>query len=248
VTGLKVNTRVYMTDEVITPIQNQSTVSPTQTSSSDSSSVPAAAQAPAEKTLKQSEVNELVGRIKHEAYQRGLQEAAQKAPQPIHTQNIGMGGMGEAVTPDKIKEMVSQGIQEQQSRLAAQQIISQFAGKMQRGMGKYSDFEKVVAPLQLQTIPQLVELSNAFENTDEIMYDLGKNPSKVANLLTLSAVAPHLAHAEMQKLSESIRQNEEAAKQAAVKAPLSQVSPSNVGTDTGKTTIRDLRNQPWLRG
>ena len=102
--------------------------------------------------------------------------------------------------------------------------------------------------LELSTIPEVVQLANTVDNTADVMYELGKNPHKVASLLTLTRYGNvKLAYAETKKLSDSIKQNQNALQQPVPPEPLSQLKPSNVGTDNGVLTVRELRKQSHLR-
>jgi len=134
-------------------------------------------------------------------------------------------------------------------------MIDQFASKVGQGeqSTKYSDFESVVRELGITNLPlQTIRTLNDLDNTADVLYDLGKNPSKYANVLTLSAVSPGLAKKELNKLSSSIRKNEDAIAQSAktkVNEPLDQVRPSNAGTDNGESkTVNDFQKEDYLRG
>ncbi len=200
----------------------------------------AAQDAPAEKVLRQSEVNELVGRVKHDAYSKGLRDAqgmtqpnAQAAPQ----QGQGMGGIPQ-VTEDHVRQMIADEAHKQTQLAAAHGMLSNFVSQMGSGKGKYSDFDETVANLgDLKAIPHVVQMAS----------ETG-NPGKVATLTTLAYVNPHLAKVEMKKLADSIKTNEQASKVPAAEDPLSQLKSSTVGTDNGSNAVRDLRNKSWARG
>lgn len=207
-----------------------------------------------EKVLTQSEVNDLIGRKKAEAYEQGKREALaqfQPAPQAQQQQVSQMGGM-QQFNPDQLRNMVAEEAQRQlqyHAQMAqGERIANEFTQKMMSAKDKYPDFEQVVSGLDFSKIPQIVQLANGSENTADIMYDLAQNPHKIANLLTLANTDPRLAHQGMQKLSASIKQNQSVENQKNAREPLSQVTPSITGTDNGSQTISDLRKQPWLRG
>jgi hypothetical protein len=102
--------------------------------------------------------------------------------------------------------------------------------------------------LDLSTIPQIVQLANTVENTDDVMYELASNPNKLVTLLNLTNFGNgRLAYLETKKLSDSIKQNQTALQQPVPPEPLSQLKPSNVGTDNGALSIRELRKQQHLR-
>lgn len=192
---------------------------------------------PPEKVLKQSEVNELIGRIKHDAYSKGLREGMTQQP----TQN--MGGMPQ-LTEEQVRQMIADESQKSAQMTAAHQTLANFANQMNTGKGKYSDFDETVANLgDLKNISHVVELATDTGIAGDVMYELGRNPGKVASLTTLAYINPHLAKIEMKKLSDSIKTNEKGSEAPSVAEPLSQVKASTVGTDNGSKTIRDLRKK-----
>jgi hypothetical protein len=90
------------------------------------------------------------------------------------------------------------------------------------------------------------------DNTAEIMYELGQNPTKFDSVLALSVRNKTLAHKAITKLSDSIKQNKVAVDKNAktkVNEPLDQIKPSLTGTDSGDPkSVGDFRKQDWLRG
>lgn len=214
------------------------------------SGVPSITQdAGAEKLLKQSEVNELVGRVKHDAYSKGLRDAQSTPPQQAAAQpQQSMGGMP-GITEDHIRQMIADEAQKQNQMAAVHNVLSNFASQMSTGKTKYSDFDETVANLgDLKNIPHVVQLAAESGIAGDVMYELGRNPGKVATLTTLAYVNPHLAKLEMKKLSDSIKTNQDASKSPDVAEPLSQVKPSAVGTDNGSNTVKDLRRKSWAKG
>lgn len=208
--------------------------------------------APAPKLYTDDEVNKIVGEKKQKAYEHGRQEALAGLQNQQNVNNSGQQptvnqtpvNTPQQLTPEQEKRIADQAYQ----RMQNDQLVNQFALKMTQGQQKYSDFEKVVTPLQFNTIPKVVQIANGFENTADIMYDLGKNPAKVSNLMVLAEINPHLAYQEMQRLSDSIKKNETAiANQQDVKAPLGQIKPSNVGAGSGKITSAERRQLPLYR-
>jgi len=67
------------------------------------------------------------------------------------------------------------------------------------------------------------------------MYEIAKNPQKLATLAVLSERDPRAAQAMMSKVSQSIKANEQAKaqeQQAQVNSPLNRLQSSPVGQDT----------------
>jgi hypothetical protein len=197
---------------------------------------------PAEKMLRQSEVNDLVGSIRKEAYEKGKREAAQVVPQQ---QNAGDANQ---MPDDRIRHLIQQESARMTQEAIANKVAQEFVQKMEASKDKYPDFEQSISKLNLPSIPQIVNWSNSLDNTADVMYDIAKHPAKFANLLMLSHTAPHLAVEELQNLSASIKQNSAALKQQTPAEPLSQIKPSTTGTDNGSMNVSDLRKQSWLRG
>lgn len=213
----------------------------------------------AEKLIPQSTVDKAVKHAKNLAYEQGkketlmqLQAQQQEQQQPVNapvnpqgSQNL--GGM-QSLTPDQVQKMIDTHAQQQAQQYHAHSIANEFLAKLSTGKDKYPDFDETIDALELSTIPEVVQLANTVDNTADVMYELGKNPHKVASLLTLTRYGNgKLAYLETKKLSDSIKQNQTALQQPLPPEPLSQLKPSNVGTDNGALSIRELRKQQHLR-
>jgi hypothetical protein len=222
-----------------------------------------------EKVLKQSEVNRLIGEYKKKAYQKGRmdqltemqgnqqqpmdgQQPIQQPQQPMQPpvpQQSGLGGMPGRQYDDRDRQFVQQVTQEAQRNAAGQAMAAQFHQKIDAGKAKYPDFEEKAGPLmaRIHNMPYIAAMATAVDNTADVIYDLGSNLHKVANLKSLHDADPELAFADMMRLSQTIRSNQQAASIPAVSEPLSQIKPSTAGMDNGDLTIEELRNQPWMR-
>jgi len=230
-----------MTEEIG---QNTSTGSPVVNTTTEQ---------PKEKMVAQSEVDTIAGIAREQGIDKGRREAemAFKAQQEmtskVSAQQVAQGSMSE----EQVRQMIMQETQKQQQEQLqmahAQQVVSEFVSKMQGGAEKYEDFESTVAALELPKIPEIVKLANSADNTADVMYELGKNPYKVASLLTLARTAPHLAQAEMARLSGSIKKNQDVASKVVTREPLSQIKHSTAGADGGELSVKDLRKQSWMR-
>ena len=219
----------------------------------------------AEAMLPVSKVNELVGsaRVKgRESAAREIENLRQEIEslksQP-QTSSSGIGGMPgvdmnhvyEEVHGRLQKELQAQ--QEAQQHAAmekeAQEIAGQFVNKMGAGKEHFEDFDEVMKDFSPGAFPQVVYLATQVENTPQVMYELAKNPHKLATLDYLVNKDPRAAQAMIAKLSKSIQTNSEAVANAQVSPdPLDRLKPSTVGTASGSKTIRDLRRMPHLRG
>ncbi len=205
-----------------------------------------------ERTFKQSEVNELVKRVKHEEsqkrerlYSEQPQYAAEKyGSQPIERQ------MPESdirrMASEEAQRLRDQWVNEAQSKSEqdnAQRIVKSFWDKIATGKEKFDDFEKVTGDIELARFPNVVQmLAEHIDNSSEVLYELGKDRLKLAQLEQLSYMSPRDAMVQARRLAESIKENESAGRTRIPNSPLSQQRPSNVGTEAGSAlSMRDLK-------
>lgn len=212
--------------------------------------------APSEKMLPQSKVDEIVKHAKFDAAEKVRREFSsqpQPAPQQVapslNQASTGMGGMP---APDNLREIIAEETRKQQQALMdkaqndaqmqeGQRIAGEFFGKLKEGASKHEDFDAVVGGLPFAQIPQIVQLANSSDNTSDVMYELAKNPMKLAGLSSLLTIDPSRAASEIRKLSDSIRSNETAKKSELANDPMSQIQPSPNSTDAGAKTVSDYR-------
>jgi len=229
---------------------------------SQQSSVPASvspapeSQAAAEKLVPQSQVNEIVKHAKYEAAQKAKSEAVEeykRTSQPSqsvgYTPTHSMGGM----TQDNIRQIVAEETQKQHQMMFEKvqadtltqegaRIANEFLNIITvADKTIYPDFDDAVSKLPFKDIPQVVHLANQMENTAAIMYEMAKNPMKMANLQMLANTSPALAHSEMQKLAESIRLNEQSRNVRTANEPLSQIKSSPNAMDNGSMSVKDFQ-------
>jgi hypothetical protein len=179
VTGIIVK-EVFMTDEVLVPDASASNAPSTPAPAMPSASPEDAG----EPLLPQSKVNQLIGRIKTDAYEKGRREALSTQPRADGMVNL---------TPEEIqrqidervnhklseREQEQQRLQQEQQRL---QVAQGFLQKLSPGEQKYSDFTTMVSPTFLEnfarTATPVFHMVNALDNTADVMYELAKNPEK----------------------------------------------------------------------
>jgi hypothetical protein len=228
-----------------------------------------------ERTFKQSEVNDLVGRAKSEAverYKRETSMASHSQQQSYVPQQNQQGHVQSApqhhISLDDVRRTAAEEaersrnewIQEQQRTAHeqdAQRIASEFFTKVGTGQeGGADGFRKFAADsgVDLGSIPYHVQLSNMVDNTREVMTELISNPSKIGaiqNLIDIDLRAgrnPTLALAEIKRLSQSIKDNQKGRRYQPPNEPLSQLKPSNTGTDKmGDRSASDYRRDPKYR-
>lgn len=198
-----------------------------------------------EKTIPQSVVDNVVKQAKHHAYEQGKKAAKEELAQQANTSASNQTSA--PLTTEDVQSMISNHTVQQTNEWQAQQIAQQFLSKLSLAKDKYPDFEETLANLEVHKFPEVVQLANNFDNTADIMYELAKNPSKAVILKQCAQLNPKLAAIEIQRLSDSIKQNQNAKQIPSAQPPLSQLTPSLTKTDNGPVTVSDYRNQAWLR-
>lgn len=130
-----------------------------------------------------------------------------------------------------------------------ERIAAEFISKLEAGKGDYDDFDQVVGSLPFDRIPHIIQLANRVDNTADVMYELRKNPGKIASLTQLMQIDPSgvLAQEQMQHLSSSIKTNKAAQSARTPNEPLSQIKSSPIKADDGSMTVSDFQKASWLR-
>lgn len=221
-----------------------------------------------EKMLSVSRVNELIKKAKRDG-ERKMQEQLEAAKQQIEQlqgqqaqppvqQQQPMQQQPQGMSPEQMQQvmqMVQQKQQEEESKRHQEQlekevndVAQQYFGKLAQGKEAYEDFDAITASFDPAAFPQLVYLATQADNTAAIIYELQKNPAKLATLSTLVDKSPAMARSEIAKLSQSIKTNE-AAKNNLQEAqnPLNRLKPSPAGTDNGTKTVRDFKAANYLK-
>ena len=228
--------------------------------SAEVGSAPVSSQAPesstpSEKMLRQSEVNDIVGRAKQDAASRAVEQykRSQESQQPSHDRQPQHQVMSEEryrqVAAEEAQRIRDQERAEYQTRSEtdnAQRIVKNFYDKMVAGKEKYEDFDKVTGDVELQRFPNTVHmLAEMVDNPHDVLYELRKNRAKLAQIELTAREFPQEAVHDLRRLADSIKNNEAASSRRTPNAPLSQQRPSNVGTDSGKNALsmRDLKSK-----
>lgn len=215
------------------------------------------AEAKQEKMIPQSEVDRLIYAKKMEERERITRDNSAKANANKDLEaTVDRNDPGKVlIDKSELAKIVNETAATQAEDQRVQQMCYEFANKIQATAEskKYADFETTVAKLNLNTLPQsVVEMTNALDNTGEVLYELAKNPSKYSSVLNLSNISPQLAYDELIRLSGSIKKNQDeiaVQEKNKVNEPLDQVKPSRTGTGDGKlSSVSDYRKHPDLRG
>lgn len=164
-------------------------------------------------------------------------------------------GNAQPYSPDQIKaqvvqEVVAQLKQQQDEYTAAQmrqegeRVANEYMSKMSSGKSQFDDFDDVMSNFNPAAHPNLVYLANQAENTPAVMYELQKNPGKFASVAYLSERDPVAAQNMINKISLSIKNNDNAkAQEKSVNAPLNRMQSSTTGQDSGGMTIADFKRK-----
>lgn len=213
-----------------------------------------------EKMLPQSEVNKLIGTAKSHAEERGRAKAEAEYQQrlsELQAQKQAAMARGEDTRDidvdalyQQVHERFNREMQERQLQMHMKEVADAFTSKMQ-GQKNYSDFDEVTQGFNAAEFPQIVYLIANMDNAQDIVYELAKNPQKLAYIDYLAQRSPKTAQTELRKMSSSITSNLAALaeeQQAKTNAPLDRMSPSLKTGSSGQLSVSDLRKQPWLRG
>lgn len=234
---------------------------------------------PPEKMLPASQVNELIKKAKRKGEQKMQEQldAAKQQIEQLQTQQAQQSlqntaqtgspqqsqqpqGQQQGVDTQQVMQQVMQQLQQKQQEDEAKrhqeqieqevnQVAQQYFGKMAQGKDMFEDFDAITADFNPAEFPQLVFLANQMDNTPAIIYELRKNPGKLADLAVLVEKSPNMARNELSKLSESIKRNDEAKRNLQEpQDPLNRLKPSPVGTDNGTKNVRDFKGASYLRG
>jgi hypothetical protein len=210
-----------------------------------------------ERLFKQQEVADLLTRERKEAverYKRSAQPAQSQSPQQ-HQSNISTDDVRRIAAEEtqNLMEKTREDAQRNAQMQEAERTASEFFGKLAAGKEKYDDFDAVMGSVKdWGKLASAVGLANLVDNTHDVMYDLIKNPTKIAQIHSLAEISPDLALAEVQRMSAAHKLNEKATKTKMPNAPLSQMRPSNTGTDSGDLSVSDYKkkygpNYNWNR-
>jgi len=175
------------------------------------------AQQTQERLFKQAELNEIVGRAKHDAvesYKRQQQQTQQQAPQ------FNQAPSSKALSEDDVKRLTGEELhrhreewtreaQERMNAEAAERIVNSYKEKISAGKEKYEDFEAVTNNVDMRYYPNVVQLLAEYvDNSHDVLYDLAKNRSKLYQLESTCQHNPQDAIYEIKRLSDSIKANE----------------------------------------
>ncbi len=142
-----------------------------------------------------------------------------------------------------VAEEAPKAMQKQVNEHKAQQLLESFVSKVDA----HPDVAEMLQDwdFQLPATVDLIREANKFDNTVEIMREIGGNPMKQATMTVLAATQPKQFAKAMQDLSKSIKQNEEAVRDTShARAPFDQIKPSQkASVDSGSMSVSDWRRK-----
>ena len=203
--------------------------------------------AQSEKILPQERVNALVGEAKSKGYQKGYQEAlAAMGHKPAEAHTPASAQNTQDIAGIVQREMAKQQQQQAEAMRQAQveaegkRIINELQQKVAMAQGKHDDFDDVTKQVDFTQVPEVLHYANLVDNGGDVLYDLAKNPAKIA---TLRGLPPSLAAMEVRRMSESIKANESAvANPPNLRDRPSQIKSSPVQTvSDGNMSVSDFR-------
>lgn len=212
----------------------------------------------------QEQVNRVVAREKASAYEKGKRESEAQYQQQLAELRAQQEQRNSQVPKDvdanaiyqqvreqfnRDQEALKQKMEEEQYRQKIGEIAQNYSAKMASGKNYFEDFDEVMKDHDPSAFPQLTVLLAGMDNAAPIMYELMKNPNKLATINYFAEKNPRMAQNQLLSLSQSINANKQAQAEAQeVAQPLDRLQPSRIAGNNNKATIRDLRNQSWLRG
>lgn len=214
-----------------------------------------------EKMIPQSQVNKIVKQRTYDAIQakRELEEKHQKEIEAIKAAAQQQSQRNEQVPREldanaiyqQVQERFNEEMRQRQLKEEMERVANSYLSKMEQGKQAYEDFEEITKEFDPTAFPQLTYLVSGIDNAADVIYDLARNPIKLAGLDRLAEKNPRQAQAELLKLSRSIAENRQAQadeNSQSVSTPLDRLQASRISGSNDKMSISDLRNQPWLRG
>lgn len=220
---------------------------------------PVAEQAPEkapipEKMIPASRVEELIKMTKFKTRGKMQDELEALRQENEQLKSSSMGGMSApTLDADAIKRQVMDELRGQyqaereqsaQKQLEdeARKIADTYHSKMGTGKEQFDDFDDIMADFNPAAFPNLVYLASQVDNTPAVMYELMKNPGKLGTVLVMSKEDPAGAQSIINRLSTSIKSNEQAkAQERSASEPLSRLQSSPTGRETGTLDVKDFR-------
>jgi hypothetical protein len=207
-----------------------------------------------EKMLSQNDVNSMIAGAKRKAYDKGLEvgrsNQGQPTQQPI-ANNTG-AGLGESQISSMIESKMAEMAKQQQENLVMQnnrdqanRIVADLTSKMEAAKQNIPDYEEAMSSVNnFNDVPAILASVHTLDNAGEVLHHLAKNPKDIPVLDALARGIPGAATAELKKISDRLKQNENGKKSAYAPEPISQIE-TNIRDGIGSGTpqsIADFKN------
>ena len=211
------------------------------------------------RTYNDADVDRIVGAKKAELMAKHQQELervrAENAARPANN-NLDMDALTQQLSDGVYNKIVGQlkSHHEEMQRAEQEKYVKNLADQFHLKMGKdselFDDYKDVVGKLKPEKYINTSLLAAEMDHTNEIMYELRKNPEKLLQIENAASMGDtDLAKELLERVEKSIKTNLEAKRNNQdIPAPLSEVKSSKVGVDNKERTIRDFKNAEWLRG
>lgn len=197
-------------------------------------------------------VHQRTKEVAQKHYEKGRAEAVaeyeakmrSQQSQQTHNSQGGYGGTQD-LSEERIRQIIDERDTQRQQENVWRQNITQFVSKIESVKDKYPELtEQSLIDLGIKDYPEIIHLSNMVDNTGDVIEHLRQNPEK---MLQISDAArrqngSNIAIQLMQRLSNSIKQNEAALKEPSAREPLNPLRNSTTGVDSGEMTQDDWRN------
>lgn len=213
---------------------------------------------PAEvKMIPQPDVNQIVGHARQKGEKVGYEKGYSDALSSLQSNQKPQSAIDEASARKIAQETFAQQLealnkkaQEEAAKQQGIQILNELGTKISSDKQNIPDFDNVVKLENFTNVPGVLHLANMVDNSGHVLYELQKNPMKLAAVTSLlSNGMTGNAMQAIKDISDSAKQNQLALQQPKSPEPLNQIKPSNIGLGNGsKQSVADLRKDPSYRG
>lgn len=169
---------------------------------------------------------------------QAAETAAPQIQQPVPQQDFSKESLRKEIDAS-LQELKAKQEQELREK-EAHRILTELATKVEDAHKRIPDFKDVVSTFNFEQTPELLEASNLFDNSGDILYDLAKNKGKIGALLALGQRDPRAMVSEMRQLSESIKKNQAAKDLKFPREPMQSLTSSNLGSDSGELSHAEI--------
>lgn len=187
-------------------------------------------------------------------YRRGLEEAKTAYQPNSMGQASAQAPMNDQAIEERLLNRLQQKFQSAQESAYWNKVAGDFLQKDEVAKQKYPDtYKDTVAPIveDVKNNPafhsNFVRMISGLENGADVLKELGDHPQKFAEITMMANSSPNMAKMSLNKISNSIKQNQQVQEQPNVNPPLSQMKPSNNFKDNGSART-SFKGADWLKG